>query len=648
MIDFLSRIPLFSTLPDDFKAILAAHLERREFPRNAVIVRKGDVGESMFIIASGQVAVVHEEETLGLQFELAQLKPGQVFGEMALLTRENRSATCRAAEATVAFELNRMVFMSLLNRAPQVAIGVCQILAQRIADLNRRQGVQLLDPARLKFDPEVYNLFPPAVLQQHRMIPLSIDGNRLQVATPDPGNQVALDALRRCLPRVDVQPAMISEAEYQRFVERHLKDGRATQGRRPPGPRPLVIQFLTAPDEGKDTASATGDVSAQLNELMSEALDRQASDIHIEPAREGVIIRYRIDGQLIRKDNLLPRALYRPLISRLKVLGGMDIAERRLPQDGRISISANTRVYDLRLSTLPTKGGEKVVMRILDSTSALRPLEELIVWNDVNAMVKKLVHQPYGALIVCGPTGSGKTTTLYSTLAERNTGDCNITTVEDPIEYDVPDVVQVQVNEAIGLTFPAVLRTVLRQDSDVILVGEMRDATTAKMALEAGLSGHLVLTSLHANTTAGTPLRLKEMGTDPFIISNAVHGVICQRLVRRLCPGCTRPTPYSAQIRELLIQDGALPPGYTGHLYGAVGCTTCRDAGFKGRVGVYEVMTMTEAVRSVVSTPGFTAERILEAAQKGGFVSLASYASYLLTNGLTTPQEILRILHTVE
>jgi type IV pilus assembly protein PilB len=349
-----------------------------------------------------------------------------------------------------------------------------------------------------------------------------------------------------------------------------------------------------------------------------------------------VTLRYRIDGvlQVVQR---LPKRLQMGLISRLKILSRLDIAEKRLPQDGRFSVTLDDVPIDFRVSTVPGKWGEKIVLRILDKSNTQLGLAKLITEPSTLALVREMIRQPYGIVYVTGPTGSGKTTTLYSGLAEINDPGVNISTVEDPIEYDLPGVTQIQVNPSIALTFASILRAFLRQDPDVILVGETRDKETAHTAVEAALTGHLVFTTLHTNSAAVAFSRLTEMGIEPFLVSSSTIGVIAQRLARRLCQVCREAYEPDPETRRFF----GLAEGVS--LYRGCGCSQCAGKGVKGRVGIYEVMRMTPVLRQMVSR-GTPAEDLHAGAVAGGMVDLKAYAVRLLVQGLTSTEEVTSVV----
>jgi type IV pilus assembly protein PilB len=387
-------------------------------------------------------------------------------------------------------------------------------------------------------------------------------------------------------------------------------------------------------------ASEDAPIIRLANSVLGLAIKKGASDIHVEPMEKEVVIRYRIDGVLQTIQNL-PKKVQLGLISRMKILSKLDISEKRMPQDGRISVNMEGKPIDFRVSTVPAKWGEKVCLRILDKSNTTLGLDKVISHEPTLKLVRELVNQPYGIMYVTGPTGSGKTTTLYSALAEINEPGINISTAEDPIEYDLAGVNQIQANKDIGLDFARILRAFLRQDPDVILVGETRDKETAHIAVEAALTGHLVFTTLHTNSAAGSFTRLGEMGVEPFLVSSSTIGVMAQRLARRLCKNCKEQYEAEDQVCEYM----GLPPKSL--LWKGKGCENCNGKGVKGRIGIYEVMKMNAELRQMVAKGALT-EDIHNTALKCGMLDLKKYAAILLLNGDTSVEEVLQVVSVQE
>ena len=395
-------------------------------------------------------------------------------------------------------------------------------------------------------------------------------------------------------------------------------------------------------DEGEALAEQAP-IIRLANALIQQAITDRASDIHVEPQQRGVRVRYRVDG-VLAEAMTVPRNLLAALISRFKIMAEMNIAERRVPQDGRIQIRSGGKEFDLRVSSIPTPFGEKVVMRILDKSSVMIGLEKLGILEGNQVKIEELSAQPNGMLLVTGPTGSGKSTTLYSILNRLNTVGVNIITVEDPIEYQLPGIAQVQVNRKAGLTFATGLRAFLRQDPDVIMVGEMRDLETAEIAIEASLTGHLVLSTLHTNDAPSATLRLIDMGVEPYLISATVIGVLGQRLARRLCSKCKEPYDVRAiELRRFGME--VSDPDEMIQLYKPVGCEECRQTGYKGRTGIHELMVMNNEIAELVVRRA-PLNDIKDAAKANGMKELREDGLAKVLAGVTDPSEIMRVVFT--
>jgi general secretion pathway protein E len=401
---------------------------------------------------------------------------------------------------------------------------------------------------------------------------------------------------------------------------------------------------LTATDwqEPRDVLEADDEapIIRLVNSLFAQASKERASDIHIEPFEQDLLIRLRIDG-LLYDTFSPPKAIQPLLISRIKIMAGLNIAEKRLPQDGRIRLKVAGRDIDIRVSVIPTAFGERVVLRLLDRSAALLGLEELGLSGRNLLVVNKLIRQSHGIVLVTGPTGSGKTTTLYAALSRINTSDKNIITIEDPIEYQLRGIGQMQVNPRIELTFAAGLRSILRQDPDVIMIGEIRDVETAEIAIQAALTGHLVLSTLHTNDSFGAVSRLADMGVEPFLVSSSLLGVMAQRLVRRVCPDCRQAyTPAENEIREIGLTPGVV--GDRSFYRPGTGCETCNQKGYRGRTGIHELLLLTDAVRSLVMQRA-DAATIRRAAVESGMSTLRDDGAEKILAGLTTVEEVVRV-----
>ena len=669
MASFLERVSLFAGLPPADCAQLEQRMPRREFAPQTVILREGTPADAAFVVLSGLVAVRRKDPGSGIEFLLAELGPDQMFGEMGLLTKKPRTASVVAIEPTTCAVLDRPLFEAVMRSLPSFALSITGALAERLDRANQHVGVEYLNLSRVKVDPRVLTLLPQALINEHHVVPVAFCNNRLTLAMTNPNNVVAFDDVRRIVKGVLIEPVVVTDEDFKRFIIAVYAPA-AAKAEAASAPAPKAAPRAQAPSSAKGGSATvdlfTSDIIRELqlaadediseaetkqdlmsasedapiiklaNSILGLAIKQGGSDIHIEPMEQSVTVRFRIDG-VLQVVQQLPKKVQLGLMSRLKILSKLDISEKRLPQDGRISVTMEGRAIDFRVSTVPGKWGEKVCMRILDKTNTSLGLDKLISHAPTLALVREMIAQPYGIVYVTGPTGSGKTTTLYSALAEINDPGVNISTAEDPIEYDLPGVTQIQVHADIGLTFAAILRAFLRQDPDVLLVGETRDKETAHTAVEAALTGHLVFTTLHTNSAAVAFTRLNEMGIEPFLVTSSTIGVIAQRLARRVCPSCKEPYAAEAETCRFF----GLPDGAT--LFRGRGCTACGGSGVKGRIGIYEVMRMTPALRAMVGR-GARAEEIHAAALEQGMIDLKRYAALLLLEGQTTVEEVTSVV----
>lgn len=477
---------------------------------------------------------------------------------------------------------------------------------------------------------------PISYAKENLAVPLEIDGQTIRLAVVDPSNNQILNDLSvltgcRIIPCL-AEPDKLIEAINQGYES--LSGGGdssiADIGQEDSGTIPIE-DLLDTSDEAP--------IIRFVNGLLTQAYRQRASDIHIEPFETEVIVRYRVDGILYEVQRPPYRALSN-ITSRLKIMANLDIAEKRLPQDGRFSIRIAGKQADIRMSTLPTAFGERVVLRLLDKSSGMLGLEDIGIDTEMLPQIKKMIQKSHGIFLVTGPTGAGKTTTLYSSLLAINSQKQNIITVEDPIEYQLPGVGQIQVNSKIDLTFAQGLRSILRQDPDVIMVGEIRDSETAKIAVQAALTGHLVFSTLHTNDSAGALARLVEMGVEPFLAASALVGVLAQRLVRTVCPHCRISYQPDQKLLVELFEDTDVPKQAT--FYRGRGCSHCMDVGYLGRTGLYELLEVTDPIRHLV-TSNADAATIRQQAQKMGMRSLRQAGLIKVLEGQTTVEEILRV-----
>jgi type IV pilus assembly protein PilB len=514
--------------------------------------------------------------------------------------------------------------------------------AQILSALAETMGIPFETPHKPDIDVRAFELLQPDYIRKQLVLPMRFenDDKTLIVGMSDPNNVFLYDEVRRRTKK-EVRFVAVASVEINKIVElmtanqsdvkvdEILKDVKDED-----------VQLVK--DETEDTAdlAKAGNESPIIrfvNYLIADAIKQGASDIHIEPKEKALKIRYRIDGILFEAMNP-PHTMTAAIVSRLKIMSNLDISERRLPQDGRIRAMVNNRKIDLRMSTLPTTNGEKVVMRILDNKAINVPLEALGFSEKMLEIWKEQIDQPHGIVLVTGPTGSGKTTTLYSSLRVMDGNKLNISTVEDPIEYQLASANQVQVHDKIGMTFSAALRSLLRQDPDVVLLGEIRDQETARIAVQAALTGHLVLSTLHTNDAPASVTRLINIGVEPYLISSAVNAILAQRLVRKICPHCKEAHTPTEEQRAFFIKQGfSSEKSWKGK-----GCDRCRKTGYTGRLGIYELLVMDDALRDmVVANPDVIALR--RKCIENGLISLRNDGFDKVSRGMTTVDEIIRV-----
>ena len=504
-----------------------------------------------------------------------------------------------------------------------------------VQELARQLGIEFVDLADFQVDPTAASRINESLARRYTALPIAWDGAVLVVAVADPANVLAVDDIRSAA-RAPVKVVVSTQDAIEAAIDRYLRADADVE----------EFSAMAAEDDFDDDLAALNEVVDDApivklaNLLIKQAIQDRASDIHIEPGERDVRVRYRIDG-VLHEVMRPPKGVQAGLISRLKIMADLNIAEKRVPQDGRISASFGGKPADLRVATLPTVYGEKVVMRVLDKSTALLGLSDLGFLPHSLERFTSIMGLPYGTILVTGPTGSGKSTTLYATLNQINDVSKNVITVEDPVEYRLPGINQVQVNPKAGLTFASALRSILRSDPDIVLVGEIRDRETATIAMEAALTGHLVLSTLHTNDASSTPSRLIEMGLEPFLISSAISCVVAQRLVRKLCERCKEPyAPASADL-AVLERDGKAE--LEDVIYKPVGCPQCGKTGYRGRFGIHEILLVTEEMRGLVADHA-RADDILKCAVASGMLTLREAGVANVARGYTSVEELLRVV----
>jgi type IV pilus assembly protein PilB len=527
--------------------------------------------------------------------------------------------------------------------------------------LGRQLHIPYIEIEKQLIDLDVVQLIPADIARRVTAIPLYKDMEALVVAMADPLNIFGLDDLQKAAGR-DIRLVVATRTDIQKAIDRYYGMSQSietatmdfTGGKGGAGAEPAELPGITAED---------APVVKLVSMVIAQAIMDRASDIHIDPEGDHISVRYRIDG-VLSEVRTLPREMHAPIVSRIKIMANMDISEKRLPQDGRFQAKVThsdsgpvvSAVYqernalrmggevtvDIRVSTLPVIQGETVVMRILDRTQVIMTLEGLNLTTEMYDRYRRLITRPYGMILVTGPTGSGKTTTLYSSINTIDRKANNLVTIEDPVEYQVMGVNLVQVNAKAGVTFASGLRSILRQDPDIIMVGEIRDRETAEIAIHAALTGHLVFATLHTNDAAGAATRLMDMGIEPFLIASATIGVVAQRLARKICDNCKKAYPASPELlKSLGMADSAVT------FYRGEGCPACKNTGYQGRIGIYELMEMNDAVRNLIVAKA-SSSAIKAAAALTGSKTLRQEGLIRAVNGITTAEEVLRVTQDAE
>jgi type IV pilus assembly protein PilB len=509
--------------------------------------------------------------------------------------------------------------------------------SQLVAALAQQIGLEFVDLTDYPVDGSIIARVSGAICRKHSALPLRIDDEgKLLLAMADPANVFAIDDIRS-ITGMEIRPVVATRADVMGAIDRYFRADSDLDD---------LTHVLEGDDDDDDLSNLKEVVEDApivkfVNLLITQGIQDRASDIHLEPTEHALIVRYRIDG-VLHEVMKSPKNIQSGVISRLKIMSDINIAERRVPQDGRLSVNHQGKKIDLRVATLPTVWGEKVVMRILDNSNARMELSDLGFAQHNHDIYAQSFVKPYGMILVTGPTGSGKSTTLYATLNQIARPEVNVITVEDPVEYRIPGINQVQTNPKAGLTFAAALRSILRCDPDIVLIGEVRDHETAQIAVEAALTGHLVLSTLHTNDAPSAVTRLTEMGLEPFLVGSALDCVLAQRLARRLCSKCKEayePTPDALIQARFPWEDGMPLP----KLYRAVGCSACSKTGYKGRLALHEVMAVSEAIERL-AVEHASATVISETAKSEGMRTLRDDGMLKVGNGVTTIDEILRVV----
>ena len=568
-----------------------------------------------------------------MAYNRKRLRLGELLLENNLITEE---------QLNIALEEQKAKGIKL----GEAIIGLGYVTQDAINDLLCQQlNIDFVDLRKIEIDDSIARMVGEKVVRKYMLLPFALDdrqANVIKVAMEDPMNIMAIDDIG-IITGMTVQPYLSTHAYISTAIDKLYGKSQANA---------IAEQFMKEQGSGDDADNAeenkrqedvdNSPVVKLVNNIIEGGVRQRASDIHIEPFEYKVRVRYRIDG-VLREIISYDRALYAAIIARLKVISGMDISEKRKPQDGRITITVDRREYDIRVSNLPTVFGEKVVMRLASKEGFKRDKKDLGLSPTDLVKFDNILRNPHGIILVTGPTGSGKSTTLYTALSELASDEVNIITVEDPVEANVDNVNQVQVNVKANLTFASALRSILRQDPDIIMIGEIRDGETAEIAVKASITGHLVVSTLHTNSTAASISRLIDMGIEPYLLGDSLVGIIAQRLVRRLCPECKES--YEADEEEKRVLK--VPQNEPLKLYKACGCEACGNTGYYGRIGVYEIMPISRKIKKLIAS-GANADEITAQAVTEGMNTLRMSASNYVKQGLTSFSEMMKITYETD
>lgn len=554
-------------------------------------------------------------------------KIGEILIEEKLITEEQLSEALETQRLT-----GQKVGQILIDKGFIKENVLYKVLADKL-------GCKYVDLENYEINGNIVTKISQTLAQKHKAVPIDMENNKLKVAMSEPTNIIAIDDIM-LYTNMKVVVYLASERQITNVINKYFGK-QVVSNAAEEFKKENNIEDIEEEEKDESTAD-NSPIAKMLNSLLEQAIRSRASDIHIEPYEKRARVRFRVDGSL-KEISSLDLRIIPALNTRVKILGGMNIAERRRPQDGRANFKLDGAEYDLRISSMPTAFGEKTVMRITDKTGFVKSIDNLGFFKEDKNAYDEILKNPNGIILVTGPTGSGKSTTLYATLREFNKEEVNILTVEDPVEATIPGVNQVQVNHKAGVDFANVLRSFLRQDPDIIMVGEIRDTETAEISIQAALTGHLVLSTLHTNDSASAVGRLIDMGIEPFLISTTLKGIVAQRLVKRLCPKCKQeyePSDKEYECLDLFDKSDV-------HFYKPIGCNACNNTGYSGRIGVYEVLQITPNIRQLI-TQKATADEIKFVAMREGMSTIWRSCSKLVANGTTTVDELIRIAYIEE
>jgi type IV pilus assembly protein PilB len=677
LVAVLERVPFLRACKPEDLFYLARHAEHRKHEAQDLLIEAGKPVKEVFVLLQGRAALILRNAAQRTQQQLERLRPGDLFGDTAFLLGTATPIAVVAETDCQTLTIQSKAFEKIIIRSPDLILALAHRAAARfvrVAMLGAGPGeatepdvtqprsapsaphprdegdsISWVDPSSYEITDELLSMIPTDLIRKHRMLPLRLGKESLRVGMVNPLSVEARQELTRVLHSVDPEIVAISaDAFSQQYLALKLApdEVRTKVDKGGMSAKPLYSAELEKKLD-KSQAVMGSEVIGLFDRILIEGVERGASDIHIEPDATGVIVRYRIQGALYQRKEYISLSYAPAILTRIKVLAELDITDRRLPQDGRILVRLGNQELNLRISTMAVARGEKVVIRIIDSSDATRSLHQVFINKSQEKMVRSALAQPFGAVIVAGPTGSGKSSTLYAMLNERRMSrkDTNIVTVEDPVEYLLQGVSQVPIAPRIGFDFNAALRGLMRQDPDVIMIGELRDPETTSTMIEAALTGHLVLTSIHGNNTAAVIQRLQHMGINPILLSQGLSLVVAQRLSRKLCVNCAVEAAVAPALADSLIARKVLPKGGGAtKLPRPVGCPSCHNTGYAGRIAVQEVLTLDDAVRAKLAENAPPAELVKAARKTGCFTSFADAAAHLMTRRLISPSDALLVV----
>ena len=641
IVGFIRTIPIFISLSDEHLHQLASAVQIRDISAGDVLYERGAEVQEMYIVVQGEVQAITSDRQAELERTLETLYPGSHFGLVSLLTEERAAVTLRANEPSKVIVISRSAIDDLFAGATGFGKAVCRSLAWFLRE--NISSIPAIPFEQLDSFPNaasVAALLPARIARHFQALAVAREDDRVTVAIVNPNDERARDFIKSVLSQYRVEFVAVGEDDFERNAYRLLGEEKATTT----SDQSFGSLDFVDTAGGRTPIVETGEYGA-LGEAFTMAIRSGASDIHIEPAGAKGRIRVRLDGKLIPFRDDIPSQVLKQLVSRLKVMADLDITMTRMPQDGRFLIVADDQHIEFRVAVMPCRGGEKVVLRLVANNPHLSKLRNLFTSEAVGTLAQDLFMQPSGLVLVTGPTGSGKTTTLYAALnmLNREFPNCNIVTIEDPIEYELAYATQIQVDQNNNFGFPEILRSVLRQDPDILMVGEIRDRASAAIAVEAATTGHLVLSSMHTHTALETLTRLRNLEVPSYLLADALQGVISQTLVPRLHPGFTQDVPMDDPVVRRLVEQGVLEEDASGQLQRGLSGQDGPVDGEHGRVGLYEFLSIDSRLRDLIDRSA-PRQDIEESLTPENYFSFARYSRMLLRGGQVAPERIERAL----